>query len=51
MTITEIVSRIFLAILAVAIAEVKSKKGKTIGLMTPSELTSIIILLLLAFAV
>lgn len=49
MTNTELLARMFLALLAVAMAEVKTKRGKTVGSLTPSELTSIIILLLLAF--
>lgn len=45
----ELAARISFFILAIVVAIVKTKKGKTVGSLTPSELVSIMILLLLAF--
>lgn len=46
---SELAAKVFLGVLAIVIAEVKTKKGKTVGQLTPSELASIVILLLAAF--
>lgn len=43
------IAKVFLRVLAIAIAEIKTKRGKKVGSLTPSELTSIIILLIAAF--
>lgn len=49
MDTAELIAKLFLGFLAIAIAEVKTKKGKTVGSLTPSELTSILIFLLAAY--